>query len=125
MLIFLNEASKAEKVNINMVCGYVKLLSPITPHICEEMWEKLGHNNTIAYEAWPTYDPKKLVASTVSIMVQVNGKLRDKLEVSADAPKEEVEALALNSQKVKQFTDGHEIVKVIVVPKKIVNIVIK
>ena len=125
MMIFLNEASKADKVNKNMVYDFVKLLSPITPHICEEMWEKLGHNSTIAYEPWPKYDSTKLVATTTNIVVQVNGKLRDKLEVNADATEEEIKELALQSEKVKAFTDGHTIVKTIVVPRKLVNIVIK
>ena len=93
--------------------------------MCEELWEKLGHTNTIAYEAWPKYDENKLVADTVNVVVQVNGKLRDKIEVAQNASNDEVKSVALASQKVKAFTDGHDIVKVIVVPKKLVNIVIK
>ena len=125
MMIFVNEAYKAEKIYIGFIEGLVQLLSPICPHICEEMWQELGHNESIAKSSWPKYDDSKIVDNVVVYAVSVNGKLRDKIEIEADAAKEEVEKLALASQKVKNFTDGHEIVKIIVVPKKIVNIVVK
>ncbi|MGM9971816.1 MAG: leucine--tRNA ligase [Anaeroplasmataceae bacterium] len=125
LMIFLNEATKADKIYIGFVEGFVKLLSPIAPHICEEMWSMLGHNSTIAYEAWPTYDEEKTISHNIFMMVQVNGKLRDKIEVTLDEANDSIIKKALESEKVKQFTDGHEIVKTIVVPKKIVNIVIK
>ena len=125
MMVFLNEATKLDKIYIGFVEGYVKLLSPIIPHICEEMWQVLGHDGTIAYESWPTYDEAKTKNTTVTYAVSVNGKLRDKLVLDPELSKEEVEKLAFQSPKIKSYTDGHEIVKVIVVPKKIVNIVIK
>ncbi len=125
MMIFLNEAYKADKIYIGFVEGFVKLLSPIAPHLCEEMWASLGHDNTIAYEPWPTFDEAKTKDSTVTYVISVNGKMRDKIELDVNTEKEEVERVALNSERVKQYTDGHEIVKIIVVPKKIVNIVIK
>jgi leucyl-tRNA synthetase len=101
------------------------LLSPIAPHLCEEMWQILGHNDTIAYAAWPTYEEALTKDSTVVYAVSVNGKMRDKIEVEADLDQEAVKNLALSSERIKQYTEGHEIVKIIVVPKKIVNIVIK
>jgi leucyl-tRNA synthetase len=125
LMIFLNEISKAPKINKEYVEGLVKMLSPIAPHMCEELWEKLGHTNSIAYEAWPKYDESKLVASTINIVVQVNGKLRDTLEVAQDASADDIKAMALASEKVKKFTEGLNVVKVIVVPKKLVNIVVK
>ena len=125
MMVFLNEATKLDKIYIGFVEGYVKLLSPIIPHICEEMWQVLGHDGTIAFESWPTYDEAKTKNATVTYAVSVNGKLRDKLVLDPELSKEEVEKLAFQSPKIKSYTDGHEIVKVIVVPKKIVNIVIK
>ena len=125
MIVFLNEATKLDKIFIGFVEGYVKLLSPIIPHICEEMWQVLGHDGTIAFESWPTYDEAKTKNATVTYAVSVNGKLRDKLVLDPELSKEEVEKLAFQSPKIKSYTDGHEIVKVIVVPKKIVNIVIK
>ncbi len=125
LMIFLNEAYRADKIYIGFVEGFVKLLSPIAPHICEELWQILGHSTTIAYEPWPTYDEAKTKDSTVTYAISINGKVRDKLEVEVETSKEEVERLAFLSEKVKQYTEGHQIVKVIVVPKKIVNIVIK
>ena len=100
-------------------------MSPITPHVCEEMWESLGHNKTIAYEAWPTYDEALCKADTVTYAVSVNGKFKDKLDVEKDLSKEAVESKALELEKVKNSISGKEIVKIIVVPAKIVNIVVK
>ncbi len=125
LMIFLNDAYKAEHIYKGFIEGFVKLLSPIAPHICEEMWQILGHNDTIAYAAWPTYEEALTKDSTVVYAVSVNGKMRDKIEVEADLDQEAVKNLALSSERIKQYTEGHEIVKIIVVPKKIVNIVIK
>ncbi|MBO5711450.1 MAG: leucine--tRNA ligase [Acholeplasmatales bacterium] len=125
LMIFVNEAYKAEKIYYGFIEGFVKLISPIIPHVGEELWEILGHNDSIAYEQWPTYEEALTKDSTVTYAVSVNGKLRDKLDVDAETPTKEVEALALASERIKAYTDGHEIVKIIVVPKKIVNIVIK
>ena len=125
MMIFMNEVYKAEKVYKPYMEGFIKLLSPICPHIAEEIWQDLGHVGTIAYESWPTYDESKLTSDTLNLVVQVNGKLRDKIEVAVDADNDVIIATALASEKVKAFTDGHEIVKTIVVPKKLVNIVVR
>ena len=103
----------------------VKLISPVCPHLGEELWQILGHDTTIAYAEWPKYDLSLMQDDLVKYPVSVNGKVRDTLEVELDLKKEDLEALALASEKVKKFTDGHEIVKIIVVPKKIINIVIK
>ncbi|MDE6947436.1 MAG: leucine--tRNA ligase [Anaeroplasmataceae bacterium] len=125
MMTFLNEAYKAEEIYKPYVEGFIKLLSPICPHMCEELWQDLGHKNTISYASWPSYDETKLALDVVSMVIQVNGKLRDKLEVPADLDKDQIIKLALQSQRVQQFTEGHTIVKTIVVPKKLVNIVVK
>ena len=125
MMVFVNECYKADEVYVAYYEGLVKMLSCIAPHMCEELWQILGHNDTISYEAWPTYDESKLKDSEATMMIQVNGKLRDQITVSLDATKEEIEQLALASEKVQKFTEGKEIVKIIVVPKKIVNIVCK
>ena len=101
------------------------MLSCIAPHICEEMWQQLVHNDSIAYEPWPTYDEKMLVSDTVQMGIQVNGKLRAKIEVAKDADDEAVKELAFQQENVKAHTDGKNIVKVIVVKNKIVNIVVK
>ena len=125
MMIFMNDAYKSEKVYKPYMEGFIKLLSPICPHIAEEIWADLGHDNTIAYESWPTYDESKLTSDTLNLVVQVNGKLRDKIEVAVDADNDSIIATALASEKVKAFTDGHQVIKTIVVPKKLVNIVVK
>jgi leucyl-tRNA synthetase len=105
--------------------GFVKVLNPVAPHISEEIWEKLGGDNFLVFEAWPSYDESKLVESTVSIAVSVNGKKRDVISIAADASKDEMEKLALASDNVQKFIEGKDIVKVIVVPGKMVNFVIK
>ena len=125
MMIFINAVQKESIFPREYAEGFVKLLNPLCPHITEEIWEKLGHNNTIAYEPWPTYEEEKTIDDTITIGVQVNGKLRGTIDIAKDAPKEEVEELAKSNDNVKKFTEGLEIVKVIVVPNKIVNIVVK
>lgn len=125
MMIFINEAYKAKGVYKPYAEGIVKMLSCIAPHICEEMWEKLGHEGTIAYEAWPTYEEDKLVVSTIEIAVQVNGKVRGRLSINKDQEAESVKQQALELENVKAHTDGKEIKKIIYVPNKIVNIVMK
>lgn len=125
MMIFINEAYKAKSVYKPYAEGIVKMLSCIAPHICEEMWEKLGHEGTIAYEAWPTYEEDKLVVSTIEIAVQVNGKVRGRLSINKDQEAESVKQQALELENVKAHTDGKEVKKIIYVLNKIVNIVVK
>ena len=125
MMIFINEAYKVEKVYRPYAENLIKMLSCIAPHICEEMWQQLGHNESIAYEPWPTYDEKMLVDDEVEIAVQVNGKVRAKITVAKDEAKDKVEQIALSQDNIKAHTEGKNIIKVIVVPNKIVNIVVK
>ena len=124
MMIFINEVYRVGKLPKKYAEGFVKLISCITPHIGEEMWEKLGHNKTIAFESWPTYDTTKLESNMVKIAVSVNGKLRATLDVEKDSDDEKVKALALELENVKKFTEGLMIRKIIVVKNKIVNIVV-
>jgi leucyl-tRNA synthetase len=124
MMIFVNDCYKEKEVSKTYIEGLVKMLSPIAPHICEELWETLGHNETLAYEAWPTYQEALCVDNVVTIVIQVNGKIRDKIEASADATKEELEKLALESVKVQELLNGATPKKIIVVPKKLVSIVL-
>ncbi|QUG42427.1 leucine--tRNA ligase [Psychrobacillus sp. INOP01] len=124
MMVFINEGYKAEQISKEYVEGFVKLISPIVPHIAEELWSILGHDNTIVYEAWPTFDESKLVDNEVEIPVQIKGKVRAKLHVAKDATKEELEALALASEQVQQWLEGQEVKKIIAIPGKMVNIVI-
>lgn len=123
LMVFINEAYKATVLPKEFVEGFVKLLSPIAPHLSEELWNKLGHETTISYEAWPTYDETKLVENEVEIVVQVNGKVRAKLNVAKDITKEQLENVALEDERVKEQIEGKTIRKVIAVPGKLVNIV--
>ncbi len=123
MMIFTNEVYKVGKLPREYAEGFVKLISCVAPHIGEEMWQQLGHNNTIAFESWPTYDESKLVMNTVKIGVSVNGKPRATIEVAVDASEEEIKELALKEEGVKRHTEGKEIKKIIVVKGKIINIV--
>ena len=101
----------------------VVLASPIAPHIAEELWEKLGHKESVEFAPWPKVEPKWLVADSMKIAVQVNGKLRAEFSCSSSASQDDVFAAALALDDVKKFTDGKEIKKKIYVPKKLVNFV--
>jgi len=125
LMVFINEAYKADVLPKKYMEDFVKMLSPITPHIGEELWEKLGHKDTIAYGAWPTYDESKLVEDEVEIVLQVNGKNKEKLLIASDATKEQMEALAMENETIKELLEGKTIVKVIAVPGKLVNIVVR
>ena len=123
MMMFINEGYKTEEIPREYVEGFVKLLSPIAPHISEEIWMHLGHTETISYEPWPEYDEAKLVEEEIEIVLQVLGKVRAKINVPVDIDKEELEQQALNNEKIKEWIEGKTIRKVIVVPGKLVNIV--
>lgn len=123
MMVFVNEAYKQEKLPRAMMEGFVKLLSPVAPHIAEELWQKLGHTETIAYEQWPTYDEEKLMEQEIEVVVQINGKVRSKLTLPKDTPKEKMEQTALEDEKIQDNIAGKTVRKVIVVPGKLVNIV--
>ena len=123
MMVFVNEAYKVDEISIEYAKGLVKVLSPIAPHIAEELWEKLGETDTIAYAEWPTFDESKLVEDEVEILVQVLGKPKARIMMDSTLSKDEVEKIALNDEKVKEAIEGKTIRKVIVVPGKLVNIV--
>ncbi len=123
LMVFINESYKQQELPKALVEGFVKLLSPIAPHIAEELWEKLGHNETLAYAAWPTFDENMLVENEVEVVVQVNGKLKGKLLMPNNSSREEMEELAKNDAKIKEELEGKTIRKVVVVPNKLVNIV--
>ena len=91
MMVFINDCYKADVIPTAYAEGFVKMLAPIAPHIAEELWQLLGHNSTLSYEQWPTYDEAKLVDDEVEIAVQVAGKVRAKIVVAKDASKEDIE----------------------------------
>jgi len=102
----------------------VLMLSPIAPHVCHHMWQQLGHDTVVINETWPAIDESALVKDTLELVVQVNGKLRAKIQVSADADKEAIEQTALEDENVKSHTEGKTVRKVIVVPGRLVNVVV-
>jgi leucyl-tRNA synthetase len=125
MMIFINAVYKEETLPTEYAEGFVKLLSPVCPFLAEELWSMMGHDNTIAYEAWPTYDEAKLVEDEIEVPVQINGKVRAVLKVAKEATAEDLEKVAFENEDVKKFIDGKEVVKKIYVPGKIYTIVIK
>ena len=125
MMIFINAVYKEEVFPREYALGFIKLLNPIAPYITEELWSMQGNTGTIAYEPWPTYDASKIVEETFTMIVQVNGKVRGKIEVDSSTTEDEMKTLAKDIDNVKAHIEGKEIVKEIVVPKKLVNIVVK
>ncbi|GAF41875.1 leucyl-tRNA synthetase [Agrilactobacillus composti DSM 18527 = JCM 14202] len=125
MMVFVNEAGKADALPVDYIEGLVKMLAPIAPHMMEEIWQKLGHDETLTYATWPTYDEKYLVADEVEVIVQVNGKVRGKLKVARDTDEAKLKELALADEHVEKFLSDKDVKKMIVVPNKIVNIVAK
>jgi leucyl-tRNA synthetase len=125
MMVFMNACQKVDKIPREYAEGFVKLMAPVAPHMMEEIWHVFGHDESVQFAAWPTYDASKLVESTVEMAVTVNGKKRDNFQIAKDASREEAQAAATALPHVKEFLEGKEIKKVIVVPNKIVNIVAK
>ncbi|WP_368503500.1 leucine--tRNA ligase [Alkalihalophilus sp. As8PL] len=124
MMVFMNDAYKQEELPRELMEGFVKLLAPLAPHIAEELWEKFGHNETISYAEWPTYEEALLVENEVEVVVQINGKVRAKLVIPADATREQMEEIAKNDEKVQAAIGEKTIRKIIAVPGKLVNIVV-
>lgn len=123
LMVFINESYKQEKLPKVMMEGFVKLLSPIAPHICEELWVKLGHKSPVSLATWPIYDEGRLEEDTVEVVIQINGKLRSRLTIAKETEKAVLESMALGDEAIKEKLEGLTIRKVIVVPGKLVNIV--
>lgn len=125
MMEFSNFMSSQEARPKSVLSQFVLLLSPFAPHIAEELWNVLGHANTLAYEPWPTYDPALLVEDSVEVPVQFNGKLRSKIVVSANSDAAALEAAARADEQVQKNLEGKTVVKVVAVPGRMVNFVVK
>lgn len=125
MMIFVNDVSKLQELPKDLWTDFVKLLAPYAPHLGEELWQKLGNNNTISYEKWPSYNEEFCADDSCTVVVQVNGKIRDKITAALNADKTEIEKAALATEGAKRFMEGKTVVKVVVVPNKLVNIVVK
>ena len=125
IMIFVNAVYKEGKCPREYAEGLIKMLSCICPHICEEMWEMLGHTDTIAYESWPTYDESKTADDSVEVVLQINGKLKGTIMLPVNCPKDEAIAAAKADERIAAAIEGKTVVKEIAVPNKIVNIVVK
>ncbi|MBU2499829.1 leucine--tRNA ligase, partial [bacterium] len=125
MMVFVNEMNQLEVRPRSVLEDFVKLLGPYAPHLAEEIWAKLGNSGTLTHVPWPAADPRYLVADLITVVVQVNGKVRDQLQVAPDADQETVKAMALDSPKIRQWTEGKQITKTIYVPGKLVSVVVK
>ena len=120
---------ESDDVNVGLLgkatMDLILMLSPFVPHICEEMWEHMGRKESVTTMRWPEYDEDALVRDTVEIVVQINGKVKEKLVVAADADKQELEKIALENDRIKNLLDGKSVVKVVAVPGRLINIVVK
>ena len=102
----------------------MKILSVFAPHISEELWQRMGHAKSLAYETWPSYDPNALLLSEITWVIQINGKLRARVSLPADASDDQLRQAALCDETVQRFTAGRPIKQFVIVPKKLVNIVV-
>ncbi len=124
LMTLVNELTKEKQINKADYEVVLKLVNPFAPHLCEELWERLGHKEDMVNAPWPKYDESKMVESTIVMVVSINGKVRDKINLALDTPKDEVIDLALGTTRIKELLQDKEVRKVIVVPNKLVNIVI-
>ena len=125
MMIFMNAAYKAGSCPKEYAEGFIKMMSPICPHVCEEMWSYLGHTETIAFESWPVFDEEAVKEDTVTIGVQVCGKLKGTVELAIDEESDAAIAKAKEVESVAKALEGKNIIKEIYVKGKIINIVAK
>ena len=125
MMVFVNEMTNLDARPRAALETFVLLLAPYAPHLAEELWARLGHDHTLAYAPWPAHDERYLVEDTITVVVQVNGKVRDQLEVPADIAKDDIIAQATTSEKVQGWLEGKNLVKAIYVPGKLVSLVVK
>lgn len=125
LMIYVNEISKLEVIPKELILTLVKLISPFAPHLAEELWQRLGHTGTIAFEKWPEFDPAKVKKQVVTIIGQINGKVRAKIEADTDTPDDKLIMLMKQDEKIRSYIEGKEIVKEIAVKNKLVNIVVK
>lgn len=124
MMIWLNEIMDLDYLPILDFKNFLKILAPFAPHIAEELFEKFGGRDSIFKQEWPSYDPKLTIDKTITLVVQINGKVRDRLEAPVDLTQKEAEELVLQSEKIQKLLAGKEIKKIIFVPNRLVNIVV-
>ncbi len=124
LMIFVNEAMKLEARPRRLLESFVLLLAPFAPHMAEELWERLGYMQTLAYEPWPVFDPEKTIEETIEVVFQVNGKVRSKVQVALGTDERELEQMALSDAHVQRHVNGKKIARTIVVKNKLVNFVV-
>jgi leucyl-tRNA synthetase len=125
MMIFVNELTRQELRPRAILEPFVLVLAPFAPHVAEELWERLGHTESLAHAPWPAYDPAKTARSSVEVVLQVNGKVRSKLTVDLDTAEEDLERLALADDGIRRHTEGKQVVRTVVVRNRLVNIVVR
>ncbi|RMD74928.1 MAG: leucine--tRNA ligase [Lentisphaerae bacterium] len=125
MMIFLNEFSRLDTINRDAMTIFVKLISPFAPHLAEELWARLGHQTTLAYEPWPEYEEELTREKEVEILVQINGKPRARMMMNPQADQAEMQEKALANEKISSLVEDKAIVKIICVPGRLINIVVK
>jgi len=125
MMVFINECYKENILNASMMRDFIKILSVFAPHLAEELWERTGNRTVLAYEPWPEYDPEMVRDEIVEYPVQINGKVRFKISVDSEADEEAIRTLLLDHERLAQYTEGKSIVKIIIVPKRIITLVVK
>ena len=124
MMVFVNEVNPLPARPRELLVPFLKLMGPFAPHLSEEIWQRLGHAETLAYEPWPSYDPALCVEDTVTVAVQVNGKLRATLDVARGAEQQAGQDLAFADERVRRYLDGVQVRKVIYVKDKLLNVVV-
>jgi leucyl-tRNA synthetase len=125
MNVVTNEKNRLKTVDPKLVDDFLILLSPFAPHIAEELWERCGHKESIFKSEWPTYDPKKIESQTMTLVIQINGKLRANLEIDKNISVEKIKELARSHPNIQKQLGGKTIVKEIYVPQKLINFVVK
>ena len=125
MMVFINECYKETTLNRDMMIGFVKMLSTFAPHIAEELWEKLGQKGILLYEVWPEYDPEMVSEDMIEYPVQINGKIRLKLNIDAEADEDAIKDILFSEEKLTQYIEGKTILKTIIIPKRIITLVVK
>ena len=125
MMIFVNDATNSRTLPQKILEKFLVILSPYAPHICEELWQRLGGQDFIARESWPSYDEALCIEETITLIVQVNGRLRDRICVPRGTVANKLEELALQAAPIQKYLKGKQVVKVVTVPDRLVNIVVK
>jgi len=124
-MICVGELQQLKCTNKSLLADLVVLIAPFAPHIAEELWHRLGNEGSVCDAKWPAYDEKYLVESTVQMGIAFNGKRRFEMQFAADADNKSIETAVLADERTPRYIDGKQIVKVIIVPKRMVNIVVK